>query len=95
LFWGLLHIVDVRCTADVSEKIYAPTFTVDVTRDGKYFCKLFFQAKGLVEATAANWTKQKGKPKNVVKTANFQDSKIIGTWKQIGWINAKTFFYMK
>jgi len=39
---------------------------------GKYFCRLFFPAKGLVEATAAHWGQQKSKSRDVVKTTNFQ-----------------------
>jgi len=39
---------------------------------GKYFCRLFFRVKGLVEATAAHWGQQKSKSRDVVKTTNLQ-----------------------
>jgi hypothetical protein len=64
---------------------------VELSRDGRYFCRIFFLAKGLVEVTAAHCSQQEGKTRNVVRTANIKDSKIISMWKPLGWINANFF----
>jgi hypothetical protein len=49
---------------------------VEVSRDGKYFCRIFFRAEGSVEATAAHWGEQEGKTEMFLKRLIFMTRKL-------------------